>query len=424
MSGPPHLIVENGPEKGRTVIVGADGSRLGRSSKNDIALPDPALSRYHSRFFIKPGEGLWVADLGSANETMVNDQVVQETRLKVGDRILVGDTTLRVTHDAGQAGGAVDLGLGPGPDAPRKGILSTHNLIVIACVVIALAAMVWAPKLLNRAPVASADPADVAAVEQPQTFEVDYEKVLADAHNIFRYHLRIDAEGIISVQIDDIENDRHVRKESKADPDYLQDLARDLEESGFFTLYESYQGIQPDIYNLWDLTITLGHRTHRSTVLNRIEPEIFRIVRETLEETGKNELGLWAIQFSAETLTQMAQDAHLLGKKLFDAREVKFGNMAEALKSFTEAEWYLETVEPKPEFYPDTVSLIRDCKEHLDASYKDQNFRAERAIRLRDWSQAAQELRILCQIIPDRSDPRNQEARKKLLDVENRVEGM
>ena len=57
----------------------------------------------------------------------------------------------------------------------------------------------------------------------------------------------------------------------------------------------------------------------------------------------------------------------------------------------------------------------------LDEKYNDQIFRAERAIRMANWDQAAVELRIICDMIPDRSDHRNQDARKKLLDVEKRL---
>jgi len=133
---------------------------------------------------------------------------------------------------------------------------------------------------------------------------------------------------------------------------------------------------------------------------------------------------LWAIQFSPEKLAAMARDAHLLGRKLYDERSVKHGNLAAALKSFEEAAWYLETVEPKPEHYAETVAMINTCKEDLQSRYEDQNFRAERAIKLRDWETAARELRVLCEMIPDRTDPRNKEARRKLLDVESRIEGL
>jgi hypothetical protein len=423
-----HLVIEGGTDTGRQLSIPGGGARLGRSSKNDIVLLDPLLSRYHCRFFFKPEEGLWVADLGSANQTLVNDHPVQEARLRVGDAVMVGDTTLRVVADtvSGVPGTTsamepiVDLGLQPAPAAPRRSALNTQVLIAVASVVALAAAAVWLPKLLRRSP--STPPAPPAPpVEQDYSLEVDYEKVLADTGNIFRYHLRIDPNRTIAVQIDDLANDRHVRKEARMDAPYVEAFARSLLESGFFSLQADYQGIQPGVFNQWDLSITVGTRTHRTRVLNRVEPEIFKNVCAKLEECGKNELGLWAIQFSPDKLVEMARNAYLLGKKLYDEREVRYGNLAASLKSFTEAEWYLETVEPKPDFYAEAVTFIGDCKRMLDERYENQNFRAERAIRLRDWEAAARELRILCEILPDRTDPRHEDARKKLLEIENRM---
>jgi len=427
-----HLVVENGRHRGMRITVGPEGARLGRSSKNDIALLDPLLSRHHCRLFFKPGEGLWITDLGSANETFVNGTPIQEIRLNPGDKISVGDmilTTLSTTEpgigETDAITSVVDLGLDTSADTPRDArTISTQTLIIAVCIVILLALGVWVPKLMHKKTPFISPPHLQPESASPGTLEVRYEKVLADRNNIFRYYLKIDKNGTIAVQIDDLANDRHVRKEAVADEEYLAALAQSIDQSGFFTLDENYQGIQPDMYNLWDLTVTVGKRTHGTKVLNRVEPEIFKTVREILEEGGKNELGLWAIQFSPETLLAMANDAYLLGRKLFDEQEIRYGNLAAALKSFEEAEWYLETLEPKPDYYPEIISFIKNCKEALQLKYEDQNFRTERAIGLRDWETAAKELQILCELIPDRSDPRNKEARRKLLDVENRREGL
>lgn len=422
-----HLIVEKGNDKGRRVFVDPNGSRLGRSSNNDIALNDPALSRYNNRFFFKPDEGLWISDLGSSNTTLVNGKPVQEARLQVGDRIIAGETTLCVISDSldggtGDIASVVDLGFKSTPVAAAKKKKSNmHILIMIACVFAVVALFGWGRKMIEDSAKKNSKVVPVVVDKTDKTLEISYEKVIADTNNIFRYQLELGTNRMLSVQIDDLANKRHVRKESEVSREYIDNLIRVLHDSGFYSLSDKYQGIQPGTYHLWDLSITIDKKTHRTKVLNRVEPEIFRAVRETLEEAGRNELGLWAIEFSTEKLIDMADTANLLGKKLYDERDVKYGNIAAALKSFKEAKWYLETVEPKPEYYPEVISYIRDCKSELDKRYKDQNFLAERAIKLREWEQAARELRILCQIIPERDDKRNQDARKKLLDVESRI---
>ena len=427
MTGKYHIIVEKGPDKDRKIFIDPNGSRLGRSSNNDIALDDPALSRYNNRFFFKPDDGLWISDLGSVNTTLVNDKPVQEVRLQIGDRILVGETTLCVISDGvdggtGDVASVVDLGFKSNQvNATKKKKSNVHILIIIACVFAVIALFGWGGRLIEDSAKSSPKVSIAVADHTPKVLEINYEKVIADKNNIFRYQLQLDADRMLSVQIDDLANKRHIRKEGEVSREYIDDFIRIMLDSGFCDLSDSYQGIQPDIYNLWDLSITIGRKTSRTKVLNRVEPEIFRAVREALEEAGRNELGLWAIEFSAEKLIEMANIANLLGKKLYDERDVKHGNMAASLKSFQEAEWYLETVEPKPDFYQEVISYIRDCKDDLEKRYENQNFLAERSIKLREWEQAAHELRILCQIIPSRDDKRNQDARKKLLDIESRI---
>ena len=426
-----HLLVETGEEKGRRIVVPPAGGRLGRSSKNDIVIPDPLLSRHHCRLFFKPDEGLWITDLGSANQSLVKGQPAQETRVRPGDRIQVGDTILKVLSDApaGQAEPAVvaampvvDLGFdSPPPPAARRRRVGTGPLIIVAVVAAVLALAAWLPKVLTP-------PEDAAPLPPPppppapRTLAIHYEKIEADKENIFRYTLQLTHDRSLSVQIDDLGNDRHVRKEGRVDEAYAAELMAEIENAGFFGLTGNYEGIQPDVLDAWDLTITIGRNTHRVRVVNRLEPDAFQKTREMIEEFGKNELGLWAIQFSPEKLVEMARDAYLDGKKLYGEREVKYGNLATAIKRFSEAEMYLETVAPKPDFHGDIVADRAECKRELDEMYAGQKFRAERAIRLREWEEAQRELQVLCELIPDRSDARNKEARRELLEIERRLD--
>lgn len=434
-----HLIIEQGPNKGNKLTIPVDGARLGRSSKNDIVLEDPLLSRHHCRLFFKPGEGLWITDLGSANGTMVNGATVAEQRVSVGDAVMIGDTVLKVVSDeigtgtvapteapkivplVMPSGSMVDLGLKSEKEkmesGPRKSPLGL--IILVASVAIAGVIGVWMPKLLLKD---RKKPAVASTASIPQTLELEYEKVMANTGNVFRYSLKITTNNVISVQIDDIKNDRHPRKEKQMGSDYAKSLAKSITDAGFFSLSEEYQGVQPDILEQWDLTVTIGRKTHRTRVLNRVEPEAFVAVREKIELAGKNELGLWAMESSPAKLIEMAREAYLLAKKYFDEKEMKYGNLAMALKSFTESDTYLETVDPKPDFYPEVVASITDCKKILGEKYNDQNFRVERSMKLGDWEESSKELRILLEMFPDGNDPRSQDARKKLLDVEKHLE--
>ncbi len=443
-----HLEVIKGEDTGKTFSVPADGARIGRSSKNDIVLADPLMSRHHSRVYLKDG-ALWITDLGSANETLVNDKGITDVALQVNDRIQLGDSVLKVINAGTAAAVAaepqkqptaaatttplVNLGFdGNEPEPPAtsadkkpRQLISKKVLIAALAAVVILALGAWIPQLLKPAD-SRPDARPPETTQQParrtRVLEVNYEKVEANPQSIFRYALTISADGILAVQIDDLANDRHVRKETRLNPEYIQQLAAEFENSGFFSLQEIYQGVRPDILDAWDLAITIDRRTHRTRVINRVEPDIFRDVRETIENAGKNELGLWAVQFSTETLLALAEESYLLGKKLYDERMVKDENLAMAIKAFNEADWYLETIEPKPDYYADIVSSLRRCRTELESRYEDHNFRARRAIQLRDWREAAQELRTIMALIPDREDDRYREARRNLLDVERRIE--
>jgi hypothetical protein len=171
-----------------------------------------------------------------------------------------------------------------------------------------------------------------------------------------------------------------------------------------------------------DLSITVGRKTHASRVLNCSESDAFKKVREIIEKFAQNELVMPQLEhFSTDKLREMARESYLLGKKLYSDKEISYGNLSQATLRLSEADWYLETVEPKPEFHPDILKTINECKADIQAKYDAVNFRATLAIKMRQWQDAAKELRIALEIVPDRSDPRNQESRKSLLDVERRL---
>jgi hypothetical protein len=427
-----HLIIERGPVKGRNVTVPLDGVRIGRSSRNDLSIDDPAISRFQCRLFFKPGEGLWLSDLGSANGTLVNGKEVQEQRLHPGDEIILGDSLLRVVSDqegdltaqpeafpAPSPVQPVDLGLRKeSPLSPPSPI--RRRLLWLASAMVLVVCLAWLPKIADfmrslrpareKAPVQTALPG----------VDVSFERVEASSSNIFRYVLEV-IDNRLNVQVDDLVRNRHVRREKKVSAELVKDLGRAIDTAGFFDLLEDYSGVAPGIYETTDITVTIGARTHHVRVLNHVDPEGFLTVRNAIEEFGKNELGLAALAIDPAELVRMAQHALLQGKKLYDEREVSYGNLFSAIRSFREAEWYLETIEPKPDFYTETLGRKADCERELQKRYDDIWFIAERAIKLRDWKEAARNLRVIIEMIPDRSDDRNGNAYKKLVDVERHL---
>jgi len=420
------LEIESGPERGRQILLPAEGVRVGRDSTNDVVIRDPALSRFQCRVYLGANGELRVADLGSTNTTEVNGAPIQDVQLMPGDWITIGETIIRVVGPAPAPAAPAepaagppplevpDLGLGAKPARPRlpKTVwLGVLALLVVAGALVMAKALLGAPRKIR-----SADNALVA----PEQLDIQYEKVQATTNNIFRYELSLHA-GHLFARIDNLDNARHVSKEQTADSKVLGKLARDLDNSGFFDLPAEVVALAPDpsLCESYDLTITIGPRTHRCRVVNRREPEAFAKARTTVEEFGRNMIpALLALPFPPEKLTELAQNSMLQGRKLFDEQNIKYSNLWDALKSFQEAEVYLETVEPKPDFYlPQIIAGREDCKRRLQDIYEDRAFRADRAIQLRDWKEASNQLRVILELIPDREDKRYQEAQTKLLDV-------
>lgn len=430
-----HLVVEVGPDKGLNITVPPHGIRVGRSSNNDVVLKDSVMSRFHCRFFFKPEDGLWAEDLGSANQTLLNQAPMHVARLHVGDRLVMGDTTLKVDNDSIIDVTTRKLFDTPVTDEPANGKIEFRHasngkepgrkplraaLMTLLILLAALGALLWIYKTTPRArDAAESKPADTAGT---QALSISYEKVQADAKNIFRYVLELEANEL-SIQITDLQNKRQVAGQQRRQvaPEILQSLSDTIEQADFFALKESYQGVATDIWDLIDLTVTINRKTHRVRVLNTQEPEACKTVREAIEEFGQNELGLAALALAPEKLIDLARAASLLGRSLYDQREVKHDNLAKAIRSLHEVEWYMETIEPKPDFYAGAVALRTEAEREMQATGDDLMFLAERAIRLKDWNEAAVQLRLLCEKIPDRADSRHQNARKKLLAVERHL---
>ena len=427
--------VTSGPLAGQEYPVNKESMNLGRSSTCDIAIKDLLLSRTHCRFELRDGK-LFATDLASANETLVNGAAIDEKELFHNDLVEVGETTLKVISDPPDANPAtaaatdaaeksgkvlIDLGFNNSEEesADNKKSFIRPLIWSIAGILILIAG---ATVILTQ-PNNTKKRVPVKVIEKVEDLLIHYEKVEADTSNIFRYSLTLTPDGMLSAIIDDIKGDRHIQKEKQLKPELLKNLARTVRTSGFFALDKKYTGYAatPGTLKQWKLTISLGTKAHTCFVRDRIEPETFKVLRETLETFSKNELGIWAIQFSSDKLIELATEANAVADKKSAEMNVRHSNLYEAIKSYKEARFYLDTINPKPEFYANLIEGIANCEKILEKRYEDQRFKADRAINLSEWPTAAAELKILREMIPDRSDPRNAEAVRKLLDVEERL---
>ncbi|MBI3268302.1 MAG: FHA domain-containing protein [Planctomycetes bacterium] len=109
------LTQETGQDAGRIFPV-ACRSMIGRQNGFPVPLADAQASREHARIDFDPVTGTHLlADLKSRNGTLLNDSRVDGSRRIVsGDRIRIGDTTLRFLARAGLEPGSAPPPSGPG----------------------------------------------------------------------------------------------------------------------------------------------------------------------------------------------------------------------------------------------------------------------------------------------------------------------
>jgi len=104
-------------------VVDRPSLTLGRSSTNDVFLPDRTLSRVHARLDQKPG-GLVLTDLGSRNGTQLNgSRLVEPIVVRPGDRIVLGETSIEVSEEAHSTARVVI----DGADKLDRTMISTAN---------------------------------------------------------------------------------------------------------------------------------------------------------------------------------------------------------------------------------------------------------------------------------------------------------
>ena len=438
----PELLIENGDLAGKRFVVTDKGLRLGRSSSNDVHIPDEELSRNHCFFETFGDEGIRVTDLASANGTVVNGTAIggDAVDLHVGDTIEVGSVVIRVVGEGAvkpaaapvvAAKGPVDLGFGGKKDAaapskPGEAKKRRSPLANVLWGVIALLFLVGIVIVLTLDDDKPA-PQDIAVEDRKEELrELSYEKVDADSEKVFRYSMSLVNGSTLTATVDDVPNeDRHLNKSVYLSDNAKARLEEILSDPEFEQLDGEYSGpdSEPPVLKSRTLKVVWSRHGKRVVCVNTVEPEAFVRLREKLEAFSKNELGIWAMGHSRAQLITLAEEAAETAEMKWEDREVEYGNCYAAVHAWKEAIFYLETVNPKPKQFEEYQKNLKAAQEDLDQRYKDRRFAADRAINIADWLKAKEELQVLIALVPDREDDRYREAAAKLIDVEKRMNG-
>ncbi|MCC6743862.1 MAG: FHA domain-containing protein, partial [Acidobacteria bacterium] len=96
----PEIVIKPKASGIYTVPLEKVRTTLGRSSRNDVCLSDPFASRFHVEVR-REGDDYFVADVGSANGTLLNGMLLaRQTRLQPNDELRIGETTITFARES------------------------------------------------------------------------------------------------------------------------------------------------------------------------------------------------------------------------------------------------------------------------------------------------------------------------------------
>lgn len=442
------FLITSGRKKGFTFEVTDEEVRIGRKKENDVVLDDESVSGYHARIGLK-GDDVIVEDCDSVNGIELNGKPAKKSALSIGDVITIGMTQITVVPDEEEEeaeektkrskadedeedepedqpakAGRSSKDKEKGKKAGRpSNVGKTVAAIVLVVLVVGFACALPVLKKRMRSPssAAATGPGSPTAFTQ-SIFRLRYEKVQASAKNIFRYEMCIE-NGTLNLAIDDLKQERHLHRNKALEPAAIGRIRSAIQDQQIFSLPSQIEGKSADMWDSSSLEVVMGGQTHRIRVLNRLPPDNFKKVCTQLEDFGEKELNVVGFStLSSDELKKRAQDTYQRARQLSEQRSVKAENLFNAIKAFGETIWYLESLEPKPPLYADAIKARQEALDALNEQIKDHEFRATRAIQLREWKSAALELRQLLEKLPDQTDKRYQEAQVKLLDAERHLQ--
>lgn len=463
----PHLLIEEGPEKGREICIPAKGARMGRAEENDIQIADAAMSRFQCRMYFRD-EFLYIMDLGSTNETLVNNEPVSDSALRFGDEILIGESLIKVINDglhekpsAAKAPQAVmmpetepapapiifnlgddsppppeaavpeesktpsimdvDLGLGHREDleeAKQKGTQTSGiSLLLVTLVTMLLVFGAGFLIMIKTAPV------PVEVTKEDKSLQFFYEKVIAGNGNIFRYALKLDDQGELTAEVHDLRQQRSIVRKEQVDPDRLASLRDRLlgNKDSLVALQDEYEGLPINSHESYNLTVIFGKDAKTVRVANQLEPDAFKQVREQIEAFSNNELGLINPDIPPEELRRLAADSWENAQSLFAARDVKNGNLWEATQKLKDVVFLLETIEPKPPYYQEAVTLREQWRRILLEKVQNLEFEAIRAHTMGDPARSMELNRRILATFPEKSHTEYKDAYNRLTQIEQEM---
>ena len=96
------LVIQNQGMTGRACELQTDRTTIGRVEDNTFQIADPSVSSHHCEIHLR-GTDVVVRDLNSTNGTFINGNRVEESPLKPGEVLRLGQVELKLETEGGAA---------------------------------------------------------------------------------------------------------------------------------------------------------------------------------------------------------------------------------------------------------------------------------------------------------------------------------
>lgn len=253
-------------------------------------------------------------------------------------------------------------------------------------------------------------------------FEFAYEQLRITEESLYRYNLTYESSGYLTLVVEDLgEADRSFTKRLQLSEQVQKVLRKEVLDSNYTQIRKFAPERSADGISLQrkKLTVVVGSYIWERVAEN-VEDRAFDSLCERLELFATNELNSWATRYSVAELREMAREQLAVGKRYWEQRDMGDDKLFQALLAYEKGVAALDTLNPKPEFSHELTHALREAVDLLAIRYEEASFNVDQAMSTKRYDRAADELRRILRMIPDREDERNLKATEQLLLIENR----
>lgn len=408
------LVHIDPPHRGTSIHVPTLGCCIGREDDNDLILDDRDVSSYHAK--IEQVDGVWrLRDLESTNGSFVNGHRVQESSvLSEGDVIQTGSKRLVFSSHAD-----VQLPPATSEESPDRAASRTGRVPLLAGTLIGLLILMGLGALLIQ-PDQQQDPPTLAVPEDATWLMLRFERLDVSEQNVFRFYLELD-QGVLQAIVDDLANQRQFVRQKQLSKEQLAELERIVLAERFLALEPSATRPKGQQTTALRLTARRGRRGNHIAFVNESTSPDFEIVVEELTAFAEANLDLAAIAISREELLEKAEQRFMHGERLLTERDVHAPNLYLAIEEFKYVLQLLHDLENRPDFYGQALRQKKKAEDLLADELKNLTFRGQTHRRLMEYEQAMAAYRRIVDMVPKRSHPTVDLARKELRRVEHEM---